>query len=83
MTKYVVYVLRTSKNTLYTGQTNNLKRRLIEHSGKKRGAKYTRSFGVVKLVYFEEFKTRTEAFAREAEIKRMKKSEKEKLVVNF
>ena len=59
-------MLLTSANTLYTGQTNNLERRLKEHQEKKgRGAKYTRSFSSVKLVYKEEFATRKEAGARE------------------
>lgn len=80
MKSFVVYILRTSGNTLYTGQTDNLDRRLKEHSGKKRGAKYTRSFDSLKLVYFEEFRTRTEAYRREAEIKRMTKVQKELLV---
>ena len=33
---YFVYILRTSKNTLYIGQTNNLEKRLAEHLNKKR-----------------------------------------------
>jgi putative endonuclease len=77
--KFVVYILRTEKNTLYTGQTNNLERRLEEHR-KKKGAKYVRNFESFELVYSEECKTRGEAMKREAEIKRWPKRKKEKLV---
>jgi putative endonuclease len=80
--KFVVYILRTAKNTLYTGQTNNLERRLKEHSGKIRGARYVRNSGSFELVYVEKWKTRSEAMKREAEIKRMPKIKKEKLVLS-
>jgi predicted GIY-YIG superfamily endonuclease len=78
---FFVYILRTSGNTLYTGQTNNLERRMEEHRNKKgRGAKYVRNFESFELVYQEKFMTRSQALKREAEIKRMKKSQKEKLI---
>jgi putative endonuclease len=83
MTKtYVVYILRTDKNTLYTGQTNDLEKRLKMHKEGK-GAKYIRSFKSFELVYKEDLETITEALKREAEIKRMSKKEKEKLVNNL
>lgn len=79
--EFVVYILRTSGNTLYTGQTNNLERRLREHGGKtKRSAKYMRCFDGFKLVYVEKCKTRSEAMRREAEIRRLSKTEKEALI---
>lgn len=78
---FTVYILRTSRNTLYTGQTNNLGRRLQEHtSSKTRGAKYTRSFKPVELVHTEVFDTKKEALQREYQIKQMTKSQKEALV---
>lgn len=78
---YFVYILRTSSGTLYTGQTNNLERRLKEHSEKKgRGAKYLRRFNWVELVYFEKYKTRSKALKREIEIKKLNKAKKEELV---
>jgi putative endonuclease len=80
---YFVYILRTSANTLYIGQTNNLERRLKEHSEKKgRGAKYTRSFSSIELVHKEEFKTRSEAMKREFELKKLTKSKKEALILS-
>lgn len=79
---YYLYILRTSKNTLYTGQTNNLEKRLKEHKSKSsKSAKYTRSFKSVELVYSEEYKTRSEALKREAEIKKWTKVKKEALVI--
>jgi putative endonuclease len=77
--KFTVYILRTSKNTLYTGQTNNLEKRLLKHKSGK-GAKYIRSFSGFELVYTENLRTKSEALKREAEIKKWSKTKKEKLV---
>jgi putative endonuclease len=77
---YTVYILKTSGNTLYTGQTNNLEKRLKEHNSKTiKSAKYTRCFDNCELFYKEEYSTRGEAMKREAEIKRMTRAQKEKL----
>ncbi|OGG06150.1 hypothetical protein A2872_04240 [Candidatus Gottesmanbacteria bacterium RIFCSPHIGHO2_01_FULL_42_12] len=79
---YFVYILRTSKNTLYIGQTNNLEKRLAEHLNKKRrSAKYLRPFSSFTLVYKEEFPTRNEALKREWQLKQLSKSKKEELVI--
>lgn len=79
---FFVYILRTSSNTLYVGQTNNLEKRLKEHRNKKsRSAKYTRSFTSFDLVYSEDFPTRSEAMKREYELKQWPKKKKEALVV--
>jgi len=78
---YFVYILRTSANTLYIGQTNNLERRVREHQSKTcRSAKYVRCFDNVELVYTEEQPTRGEAMRRERELKRWTKEKKEMLV---
>jgi len=79
MKGFVVYILRTSKNTLYTGQTNDLEQRLKKHRLGK-GAKYVRSFDSFELVYCEYFSTRSEAMKREIEIKGWSKIQKEELV---
>ena len=77
---YFVYILRTSSNTLYIGQTNDLEKRLKEHKSKSgKGAKYTRYFNSVELVYREEHKTRKEAMQREYQIKKWPKAKKETL----
>ncbi len=65
---WYVYVLRSLKNgRLYTGSTNDLARRLNEHS---RGhSKYTRYAGPFELIYKEEYKVRLEARRREIYLK--------------
>ncbi len=78
---YFVYFLRTSSNTLYIGQTNNLNRRLLEHQSKSpRSAKYTRAFDSLELVYSEEYTTRKDAMQREFQLKKWSKAKKEALV---
>lgn len=78
---YFVYILRTSSNTLYIGQTNNLKKRLKEHKNKSsRSAKYIRYFSSFILVYTEKYSTRKEAMQREAQFKKLSKAKKEALI---
>jgi putative endonuclease len=78
---YYVYILRTSANTLYTGQTNNLEKRLKEHKSKSgKSAKYVRSFASFNLVYSEQYETRKEAMQREIQLKKWTKAQKEALV---
>jgi putative endonuclease len=78
---YYLYILRTSANTLYTGQTSDLKKRLREHKNKSsRSAKYVRSFSSFDLVYTEKYQTRREAMQREALLKRWTKAKKEALI---
>lgn len=79
---YTVYMVRTSGNTLYIGQTNNLRKRLGEHSGKKsRAAKYLSAFASFELVYTEQFPTRSLAMRRESELKKLTRKAKEALIV--
>ena len=73
-------MLRCSDGSLYTGYTNDLDNRVEAHN-LGRGAKYTRGRLPVKLVYFEEFETKEEAMSREWHIKRLSRSEKEKLMI--
>ena len=79
--KYTVYILRTSSNTLYIGQTNNLEKRIKEHKNKSgKSAKYIRYFSSFELVYREEYPTRSEAMQREFELKRWSRAKKEALI---
>ena len=48
---WYVYMVRCSDETLYTGITNDLEKRIEAHNSGKNGARYTRSRGPVKLVY--------------------------------
>lgn len=78
---YTVYILRTSSNTLYIGQTNNLRKRLKEHQNKtSKSAKYIKYFSSSKLMYSEEYPTRVEAMRREWQLKKWTKVKKEALM---
>ena len=74
-----VYILRCTDDTLYTGWTNDLEKRIKAHSNGT-GAKYTRGRGPVELVYFEEFDDKKDAMKREYEIKKYTRSKKEWLI---
>lgn len=74
-----VYILRCADNSLYTGWTNNLDRRIKMHV-KGKGAKYTKSRLPVELVYFEEYEDKIEAMKREYAIKQLKRKEKLMLI---
>jgi putative endonuclease len=77
----MVYILRTSGNTLYIGLTNNLDRRLVMHKRGK-GSKYLRSFDSFALVYTETVGTKSDALKREYALKQLTHDEKEKLIVS-
>ena len=62
------YILKCKDDSLYTGWTNDLKKRITSHNAGK-GAKYTKARRPVELVYYEEFQTREEAMKREYAIK--------------
>ena len=69
------YILKCKDNSLYTGWTNNLDKRIAAHQAGK-GGKYTKSRLPVKLVYFESFETKNQAMHREREIKALSRAEK-------
>ena len=76
------YMLRCSDGSLYTGCTNDLKKRVRTHQEGK-GGKYTHSHLPVELVYYETFEKKTDAMRREVEVKQLSKAEKENLVRKF
>ena len=76
---YWVYILRCKDNTLYTGMTDNVTKRIQAHNLGK-GAKYTRGRGPVVLVYQESCTDKSTALRREAAIKRLPRSKKLALV---
>lgn len=78
--RHFCYIVRCSDSTLYTGYTTNIERRIWEHNNSDKGAKYTRFRRPCVLVYTEEFDTKSAAMKREAEIKKMTKTEKENLL---
>ena len=78
---WTVYILECGDGTLYTGITDDLKRRLKAHAEGK-GAKYTRGRGPLELVYTEECGTHSDALQREISVKRLNRLEKMKLIAN-
>ena len=73
------YILKCKDDSLYTGWTNDLKKRITSHNAGK-GAKYTKARRPVELVYYEEFQTREEAMKREYAIEQLSRKEKEALI---
>ena len=74
-----VYILRCADESLYTGWTNDLERRLAAHQA-GRGARYTRSRLPVELVYSESWPAKEQAMSREWQIKKLSRSEKLQLI---
>lgn len=72
---YFVYMIECADQTIYTGITTDLQRRFKEHKAGK-GGHYTKAHGVKSLIYSEESPNRSAASKREAEIKRLTRSEK-------
>ena len=75
---HYVYVLRCADDTLYTGYTTNVRRRVAEHAAGE-GAKYTRGRTPVTLVYVESLDSRSAALSREHELKQLDRTDKESL----
>jgi len=67
--QYYVYIMTNKRNTvLYTGVTNDLKRRVYEHKGKLVDG-FTKKYNITKLVYYEIFQDPENAIMREKQIK--------------
>ena len=78
---WFVYILRCADDSLYTGITRDIARRIDEHNNDgKLAAAYTRSRRPVKLVYQEACRNRSAASIREAEIKSLSKEGKEEFL---
>ena len=75
------YILRCGDNSLYTGWTNHLTKRVADHNA-GRGAKYTKAHLPVELVYYEVFDTKEEAMKRECAIKKLSRPQKERLIAS-
>ncbi len=79
---HFVYMLRCRDNSLYTGYTTNLEKRLKAHNSGK-GAKYTRARRPVSLVFYREVEDRSTGLKLEYKIKKLTKAKKEELVRDF
>ncbi len=81
MPDWYIYIVKCSDQSLYTGITIDVGRRVEEHnSNDLLGARYTRCRRPVTLVYKEDAGSRSEATKREAAIKKLTKHEKVSLI---
>lgn len=76
---YFIYILECMDGSLYTGITTDVTRRFKEHQSGT-ASQYTRSHKASKIVHTEECTDRSTALRREAEIKRMTRTEKLALI---
>jgi putative endonuclease len=76
---WYVYMVLCADDSLYTGITTDPSRRVTEHNGSSRGARYTRTRRPVTLVFQEQFPSRSSAAQREARIKNYTPQAKKKL----
>lgn len=73
-------MLKCADNTLYTGYTIDIDRRVLEHNSEKVGAKYTKARRPVELIHKETFEDKGDAMRREIEIKKMSREQKLSLI---
>lgn len=78
---WYVYIVKCFDETLYTGITTDVEKRIKKHNIGK-GAKYTKYRRPVELLYFEKQENKSLASKREIEIKKMKRKEKLELFIN-
>jgi len=76
---YFLYILKCSDDSLYTGITNDISKRIANHNSGN-GSKYVRSRLPAELVYAEEFETKSEAMKRETQIKGWSREKKTNLI---
>lgn len=76
---WYVYILRCGDDTLYTGVTDDVEKRIAAHRAGK-GAKYTRGRGPLEPVFVEEQPDKSAALRREYEIKQMTRQKKLELL---
>jgi len=77
---YFVYILKCKDGTFYTGCTNDLGKRLREHNGTKRGAKYLRGKTPVKVVWKKTCENQKFAMRTESKIKGLTRQDKQQLI---
>ncbi|WP_297689876.1 GIY-YIG nuclease family protein [uncultured Anaerococcus sp.] len=79
---HFVYMVRCSDNSLYTGYTNDLDKRIEVHNTGK-GAKYTKSRLPVSIVFYRRVDSKSIGLRLEARLKKLSKKKKEDLVQKF
>ena len=79
---WYVYMLRCGDDTLYTGITDDVEKRLEAHRSGK-GAKYTRGRGPLELVYREECGSHSDALKRELAVKALTREQKQAMIASY
>ncbi len=79
--RWLLYILKCSDTTFYTGITNDLQRRIERHNDGS-ASRYTRSRRPVKLIYFERCRNKSSALKKECAVKSLSRVEKEKYINN-
>jgi predicted GIY-YIG superfamily endonuclease len=79
---YYVYILQCADGSYYTGLTTDLEYRVAQHNAGEIPGAYTLSRRPVKLIWFDEFPSKHEAFLRERQIKGWSRAKKEALIAN-
>ena len=79
MNTYYIYIMTSNSGTLYTGMTNDLKRRVYQHK-RKMIEGFTKKYNITRLVYFEKTNDIHSALAREKQIKAWRRSKKIDLI---
>ncbi len=80
---YVYILTNKAKTVLYTGVTNNLRRRLEEHKEKCNPNSFTAKYNLNYLIYYEKYGWIQQAIAREKEIKLLRRDLKLELIKEF
>jgi len=80
MKTYYVYILLCSDNSYYTGVTNDVERRVVEHNNSEDKSAYTYRKRPVKLVWFEYYNDIHQAIEKEKQIKGWNRKKKEALI---
>lgn len=75
-----VYILECADNTLYTGITTDINRREEEHNFSEKWAKYTKSRRPVKMIFYQECESRSDASKKEYAIKQLTRIQKFELI---
>ena len=77
-----VYIILCSDDSLYTGITTDIRRRMAQHGGCRGGARYFRGRRPERVVYIEDGHTRSSAGRREAAIKKLNRAQKCSLIAS-
>ena len=77
-----LYIIECADTTYYTGITTDVAKRIEKHNSGK-GAKYTQFRAPVKLLYCEQHENRSEASKKEAQIKKLTRTQKKELAESF